>query len=131
MPKQATVTPPLQTQSITNDVLGAVIDREREREIITRRYGLFDRRETLEQIGELLGITRERVRQLEKAVMARLKAAANQDLPHIKEVETLFSDKLRSMGGAARITELTGKLASENTRVDQARVSFLSQLCPK
>ena len=36
--------------------------------------GLFDRRETLEQIGELLGITRERVRQLEKAVVTRLKA---------------------------------------------------------
>ena len=43
------------------------IDREREREIIARRFGLYDRRETLEQIGDLLGITRERVRQLEKA----------------------------------------------------------------
>ena len=36
----------------------ALIDQEREREIITRRFGLYDRRETLEQIGELLGITR-------------------------------------------------------------------------
>ena len=35
----------------------ALIDQEREREIITRRFGLYDRRETLEQIGELLGIT--------------------------------------------------------------------------
>jgi len=38
----------------------SIIDQEREREIITRRFGLYDRRETLEQIGELLGITRER-----------------------------------------------------------------------
>jgi len=38
----------------------ATIDRERERAIISRRFGLFDRKETLEQIGELLGITRER-----------------------------------------------------------------------
>ena len=31
------------------------LDRDREREIIARRFGLFDRKETLEQIGELLG----------------------------------------------------------------------------
>ena len=57
----------LQIERIVNDIL-ETIDREREREIIARRFGLFDRKETLEQIGELLGITRERVRQLEKAV---------------------------------------------------------------
>jgi len=56
----------------------ALIDQEREREIITRRFGLYDRRETLEQIGELLGITRERVRQLEKAILIRLKIAAEE-----------------------------------------------------
>ena len=55
------------------------IDQEREREIITRRFGLFERRETLEQIGEMLGITRERVRQLEKAILIRLKIAADDD----------------------------------------------------
>ena len=61
--------------SAVNDILG-VIEQDREREIITRRFGLFDRKETLEQIGELLGITRERVRQLEKAILIRLKIAA-------------------------------------------------------
>ena len=64
----------LQVEGVVKDILGT-IDREREREIISRRFGLFDRRETLEQIGELLGITRERVRQLEKAVITKLKAA--------------------------------------------------------
>ena len=57
-------------QDITVDTSSAVervlagIEREREREIISRRFGLNDRKETLEQIGDLLGITRERVRQL-------------------------------------------------------------------
>jgi DNA-directed RNA polymerase sigma subunit (sigma70/sigma32) len=60
----------MDTQKIVTDILNT-IEREREREIISRRFGLFDRKETLEQIGELLGITRERVRQLEKAVVAR------------------------------------------------------------
>ena len=53
------------------DIL-SIIEQEREREIVTRRFGLYDRKETLEQIGELLGITRERVRQLEKAILIRL-----------------------------------------------------------
>jgi len=112
------------------DVLDT-IERDREREIISRRFGLFDRKETLEQIGELLGITRERVRQLEKAVMIRLKAAAKQELPHIKEIEALFTEKLREMGEVARLTDLTPALTPENSRIDQARVSFLAQLCPK
>jgi len=117
-------------EQTVEDVLDT-IERDREREIISRRFGLFDRKETLEQIGELLGITRERVRQLEKAVMIRLKAAAKQDLPHIKEIEALFTEKLRDMGDVARLTDLTAALTTENSRIDQARVSFLAQLGPK
>src|SRR3977135_1307844 len=90
------------------DILGT-IEREREREIIARRFGLFDRRETLEQIGELLGITRERVRQLEKAVITKLKAAG-EDLPHIKEVEAVLGEHLTEMGQVARTGEITKRL---------------------
>jgi RNA polymerase sigma factor (sigma-70 family) len=61
----------LNTEQFVQEILSSV-EREREREIVARRFGLFDRKETLEQIGELLGITRERVRQLEKSVIARL-----------------------------------------------------------
>ena len=123
--------PKLNLEPIITDILGA-IDREREREIIARRYGLFDRKETLEQIGELLGITRERVRQLEKAVMARLKIMAGAgELPHIADIQTQLLDSVRELGHIARITELTAKLTTDNTRLDQARVSFLAELCPK
>ena len=51
----------LNTEQFVQDILTS-IEREREREIVARRFGLFDRKETLEQIGELLGITRERGR---------------------------------------------------------------------
>jgi len=121
---------PLDIEKVIKDVL-TTIDREREREIVSRRFGLFDRKETLEQIGELLGITRERVRQLEKAVMIRLKSAAEQDLPHIKEVQQLFVENLMEAGKVARISDLSAKVTPENSRVDQARVSFLAQLSPK
>jgi DNA-binding phage protein len=108
----------------------STIEREREREIISRRFGLFDRKETLEQIGELLGITRERVRQLEKSVVMRLKSTG-ENLPHVKEIQKLFLDNLNTMGKAARVSDLTARLTPTNTRIDQARVAFLAELCPK
>jgi DNA-binding phage protein len=121
----------LQIEKIVNEILGT-IDREREREIIARRYGLFDRRETLEQIGELLGITRERVRQLEKAVVSRLKTAADAgQLPHLSDVQTTFLNEVGVMGKVARISNLSAKVTPDNSRIDQARVSFLAQLCPE
>ena len=119
------------TDTLVNDVL-ATIEREREREIISRRFGLFDRKETLEQIGELLGITRERVRQLEKSVLTRLKSTAEQGgLPHIAEFQTKLIDLLHTMGEAARVSDLTAKLSKDPNRLEQARVAFLAQLCPE
>lgn len=121
----------LPVEKIVNDIL-ATIDREREREIVSRRYGLFDRKETLEQIGELLGITRERVRQLEKAVIIRLKSLAESgQLPHITEVQTALVSAVDEMGKVARIQDLSSRFTAKNDKLDQARVSFLATLCPQ
>ncbi len=126
-----TANKPMPIEKIVNDILGT-IDREREREIVSRRYGLFDRKETLEQIGELLGITRERVRQLEKAVVIRLKSQAeNGQLPHVQDVQTAFVELVEAKGKVARIGELSGAVTRSNNRLDQARVSFLAHLCPE
>jgi DNA-directed RNA polymerase delta subunit len=107
------------------------IDRDREREIIARRFGLYDRKETLEQIGELLGITRERVRQLEKAILIRLKLAAEKDLPHINEVEREFIAQLSESGRVARVSDLASKVGGNGDDRDKAHVAFLSTLAPK
>ncbi len=117
-------------QTIT-DILDT-IEREREREIISRRYGLFDRRETLEQIGEVLGITRERVRQLEKAVISKLKAMADAgQLPGIEDTQKILAQEIYTLGKVARIAALGSRLTSENNRIDQARISFLAELSPE
>src|ERR1051325_2034337 len=126
---QATAAKQISIESAVQNVLNT-IERVREREIIARRFGLFDRRETLEQIGELLGITRERVRQLEKAVIARLKTtAAAGKLPHIQEIEKTLLAQLRAMGNAARVSDLASSVTTENSRTDQSRITFLAQLC--
>jgi len=48
--------------------------REREQEILNLRYGLSGTTDpkSLEEIGRIMGITRERVRQLEKEALRRL-----------------------------------------------------------
>ncbi|TDJ49034.1 MAG: RNA polymerase sigma factor RpoD/SigA [Gemmatimonadetes bacterium] len=49
---------------------------ERERKILVLYYGLDDGEEmTLEQIGELLGVTRERIRQIRNRAFDKLKAS--------------------------------------------------------
>lgn len=50
---------------------------DRERQVIQLRYGLGDSRtHTLEEIGETLGVTRERVRQIEARAMEKLRKNA-------------------------------------------------------
>ena len=49
---------------------------QRERDIIRRRNGIGCDAETLEQIGRRLGVTKERVRQLEARAMKQLRQAA-------------------------------------------------------
>lgn len=109
-----------------------VIEQKREREIITRRFGLFDRRETLEQIGELLGITRERVRQLEKAILIRLKIAAEEGkVPAINEFERRMIRDLSENGRTARIQDLTSRLLENSIDArHRAHVAFIAELSP-
>lgn len=126
------------TKETLPNISGAVadilksIEREREREIISRRFGLYDRKETLEQIGELLGITRERVRQLEKAVITKLKANASKgDYAELTKLQEVFVQELHRLGMAARVADLSDRLTASNTKIDQAQVSFLALLSPK
>ncbi len=119
----------LAVESIVKEVLGS-IDREREREIISRRYGLFDRKETLEQIGELLGITRERVRQLEKSVMSKLTTLSKKDIPSVTEADQALVEILKSSGKLSKISDLSEKLTEKNSKIDQSRVAFLARLAP-
>lgn len=116
--------------SVVTNVL-ETIEREREKEIIARRFGLHDRKETLEQIGELLGITRERVRQLEKAILIRLKIAAEEGVIEIDKAEKFLIQHLHEMGRAARLSDLTERIKPGATEQDKAHVAFIATLAPK
>lgn len=121
----------LDLQAGVGDILKA-IDQEREREIITRRFGLYDRRETLEQIGELLGITRERVRQLEKAILIRLRMnSGNGKIAVVGSLEKIIVRNLTELGRVARIQDLTDHLlGGSSDQRERAHVAFIAELAP-
>ncbi|MFI8964911.1 RNA polymerase sigma factor [Streptomyces sp. NPDC053493] len=53
---------------------------ERERKVVQLRYGLDDGRpRTLEEIGQLFGVTRERIRQIESKTLSKLRDHAYAD----------------------------------------------------
>jgi DNA-binding phage protein len=127
---QTTTSTDLSTEELVTTVLNS-IDREREREIIARRFGLFERKETLEQIGEMLGITRERVRQLEKSVITKLRSMAEQgNIPNLADFQIKIVELLHNSGEVARISNITGNITEDANREEQSRVAFLCQLCP-
>ena len=60
---------------LLQEQLGKVLEElpERERRVITLRFGLEDgRARTLEEVGQELGVTRERIRQIESKTLAKL-----------------------------------------------------------
>ena len=52
---------------------------DREKKIISQRFGFDGRkRKTLEEVGEKLGVTRERIRQLQNSALSKLRRALSQ-----------------------------------------------------
>ena len=101
-----------------------IIEQDREKEIISRRFGLAGNKETLEQIGEMLSITRERVRQLEKAILIRLQISAEENqIPELAAAEKILIRNLTEMGRVAKLSDLANKVynrdatASERTGI--------------
>jgi len=65
--------------NLLHEQLGAALDRlpPREAQILRLRYGLEDGRVyTLEEVGQAIGVTRERVRQLEAQALNRLRQSS-------------------------------------------------------
>ncbi len=63
-------------QGLLHTHLDAVLDNlgERERQVVRLRYGLTDGEpHTLEEVGQVFGVTRERVRQIEAKTLAKLR----------------------------------------------------------
>lgn len=110
----------------------STIERPREADIITRRYGLDGERETLEQVGETLNITRERVRQIEKATLIRIKLSLDDGKNSLfNDVEMDIVKSLHEMGRAAKVDDLAIKLTGDSSSKTCATLTLLAELSSK
>ncbi len=93
------------------------------KEIIQRRFGLRPQgKETLETIGKSYGITRERVRQIEKTGLAQLE----QKIKNYQDVFRHFQKKLQIDGNLRREDQLISQLREEEQ--DSNYILFLLTL---
>ncbi len=79
------------TKLNTNEIVKSLLARlsKKERDIITRRFGLKDsEKETLEAVGGLHNLTRERIRQIENATIKKLREVKElkEELVDLREI---------------------------------------------
>lgn len=120
-----------QIQQAVDDIVAQILP-EREREIISRRFGLYGPKETLEQVGDMLGITRERVRQLEKSALERLKTLIDENqIPSAAAAEKLVIANLAEMGRAARMHDFAvHSIGGPVTVIQRSQIAFIAELTP-
>ncbi|MFA5155428.1 MAG: sigma factor-like helix-turn-helix DNA-binding protein [Patescibacteria group bacterium] len=86
--------------SIVNSLFGELLDRERD--ILSRRFGLKgDKGETLEKIGGLHKLTRERVRQIEAASIKKIKKLETLE-SSIATLKSIVNNLIADHGGLIR-----------------------------
>lgn len=103
----------------------------KEREILTKRFGLEDNeKQTLEEIGKIYQITRERIRQIQMTAIKKIK-----ELEELKNdlgnIESLVNRLLEEYGGVMEENHLVDRLLSfseNNLNNRQATLFILDHL---
>jgi DNA-directed RNA polymerase delta subunit len=98
--------------------------RDRDRQIIARRFGFgMSRRQTLEKIGNDFDITRERVRQIEKAAIAKMRASQASE---VARAEDLLRTIVADQGGIMLTSQVAYALGAPES--DVPYIVFLALL---
>lgn len=100
---------------------------ERERQVLQKRNALADNpKYTLEQIGKDFNITRERVRQIEREGLRKIKKFDYDkiNLP-VNDLEKIIIDYLKSHGGAMAEWHLKEKLLNQQIEAEERALNFI------
>jgi len=112
-------------ESLINDSLN-LLKKDRDRDILLRRYGIATgNSQTLEEIGKDMGITRERVRQIEKAAITKIR----QQFSHDHELNDILIAITNEKGGIIGFASLMSQLDLNGNM--QPHLSFLIKINPK
>jgi Sigma-70, region 4/HB1, ASXL, restriction endonuclease HTH domain len=111
--------------SILNLLFSSLSDRERD--VIVHRYGLDEKEaKTLEEIGKLFDVTRERIRQIENSTIKKILSHPELDAK-LKPVEKMIVDILEQHGGVMKEDSLYQNILNygSSRNVDRAATSFI------
>lgn len=98
-------------ESLVNYYIGLGATTSRQKTIIRGRLGFLDGRQwTLEELGNIEGITRERVRQIEKKCIKKLQHRSNKE--KLQPLWEAASHILECSGGICLASELAESLAN-------------------
>lgn len=106
------------------------LKRDRDRDVLTGRFGLTGLKpKTLEEIGKSLGITRERVRQIEKNTLKKLSDFISSDLRG-QEIVSVLIDKIAKNGGIIKATDFEKTMLGENASAKaKHQLTFIIACC--
>lgn len=129
MTQTATPTTGVSNQSSARIFLEGLLRRfpERSQAIFGLRFGLTDGEEqTLEEIGQTYGITRERVRQVVDVQLKKLRTELTSQASHPAVVRILST--LRDHAGIMTVAALKETLAKDDVREGQALLALLTMI---
>ncbi|MDD5547375.1 MAG: sigma factor-like helix-turn-helix DNA-binding protein [Candidatus Pacebacteria bacterium] len=114
---------------LVNDLLRGLDSRQKE--VLEKRYGLKDGKNmTLEALGDIYGVTRERMRQIQNSALEKLKASDKNGL--LAKFTKKVSDHLKNVGGLRRETLLLADLqllfAESSSSVLDNKAKFLMEV---
>ncbi len=105
-----------QLNSLIESALNS-LKKERDREVLLRRGGInIDKSQTLEQIGQDLNITRERVRQIEKAALTKIRETHD----HNHDFANTSLELIGNTGGIMSVQSLLDALELDDSNKPQA-----------
>jgi DNA-directed RNA polymerase delta subunit len=104
----------------------SLLKKDRDREVVAKRHGIKSHKpHTLEQIGSQLDITRERVRQIEKAALTKIRDQFNQENAARESVVA----HLQSQGGVTQLSTLADSL--KLSEAEHPSLAYLVRITPE
>ncbi|MBP9827502.1 hypothetical protein KBC99_03425 [Candidatus Saccharibacteria bacterium] len=102
-----------------------LLNKDRDRDVVAQRHGILSYEpHTLEQIGSQLGITRERVRQIEKAALTKIRDNFN----HQNPARNAIIAHLEELGGLSRLETVAQAIKLDTA--DLMDLAFIVRITP-
>lgn len=124
-------TPRLNLTKILEDIF--LVLTPKEKEVIIKRFSLNNEpRQTLEKIGQQFSVTRERIRQIEKIALGKLRRTLENT--KLVEVAKIAKEFLGTTGGLCNEDELTSEILKRlatTSEVDSHIVRLALAICPE